>query len=187
MSRLALDWVKKNFTFPRKVDNLEKDFSDGQLFLHVLRQRGLLSEEDAINEMDTPFAATENLQLLRRRLRAVDIHMEKADIANVSVMTGIVCVRIMLTVTCCRYQIMSEQPGASADVIMRMKGVLEVRDGLVKVRKNTLTAIRTNRPHEFKRESEEFRKKPAKERTLLQAQTKTREAGMSMLLSGYEE
>ena len=82
---------------------------------------------------------------------------------------------------------MSEQPGASADVIMRMKGVFEVQDGLVKVKKNTLNAIRTIRPHEFKRESDEFRKKTAKERTLLQAQTKTREAGMTMLLSGYEE
>lgn len=70
---------------------------------------------------------------------------------------------------------------------MKMKGVFEVQDGLVKVKKNTLTAIRTNRPHEFKRDSDEFGKKSAKERTLSLADTKSRDAKMSMLLSGFEE
>lgn len=84
MSRLALDWVKKNYAFPREIDNLEKNFSDGQLFLHILRHRGLLSDEDAINEMDTPFAAAENMKLVKRRLTTLNIHIEKSDIANVS-------------------------------------------------------------------------------------------------------
>ena len=86
MSRLALDWVKKNFTFHGKVDNLEKNFCNGQLFLHILRQRGLLTDDDAINEMDSPFAAAENLKLVRQRLKPLNIHLEKGDIANVEMM-----------------------------------------------------------------------------------------------------
>lgn len=84
MSRLALDWVKKNFSFHGKVDNLEKDFSDGQLFLQILRQRGVLTDEDAINESGTPFAAAENLKLFRLRVQPLNIRLEKANVANVS-------------------------------------------------------------------------------------------------------
>lgn len=83
MSRLALDWITKNFTFPVKVDNIDKNFSDGQLFLHILRQRGLLSEEDAINESGTPFAAAENLKLFKKKISNLRINMDKKDIANV--------------------------------------------------------------------------------------------------------
>lgn len=81
---------------------------------------------------------------------------------------------------------MSEQPGAAADVIMRLKAVFEVQDGLVKVKLNNLNAIRTNRPHEFKRESDVFRNKSSAEKTLLLADTHERDAKMSMLLSGYQ-
>ena len=70
---------------------------------------------------------------------------------------------------------------------MKLKYVFEVQDGIVKVKKNNLNAIRTNRPHEFKRESDEFRKKTSKEKTLLLADTHMRDTKMSMLLSGYEE
>jgi hypothetical protein len=84
MSRLALDWVKKNFTFSRDISSLEKEFVDGVLLLGILKQRGLLSDEDAINESGTPFAALENLKLARKKLKSYNIFMDKKIIANVS-------------------------------------------------------------------------------------------------------
>jgi hypothetical protein len=84
MSRLALDWVKKNFSFSRRVDSIEKDFSDGVLFASILRQRGLLNEFDIANESGTPSAAAENLKLLRNKLRSYEIDVNKSIIADVS-------------------------------------------------------------------------------------------------------
>ena len=70
---------------------------------------------------------------------------------------------------------------------MRMKAAFEDTDGIVKVKKNNLNAIRTNRPHDFKRESDEFRKKTSKEKALMTASGPSRDVRMTMLLTGYEE
>lgn len=73
--------------------------------------------------------------------------------------------------------------------MMKLKSAFEIADGVVKVKTNNLNAIRTLRPHEFKRESDDFKERSAKEKTLMKATSiiKTRDAKMSMLLSGYEE
>ena len=84
MSRLALDWVKRTFTFSREISSLEKDFGDGVLLLSILTQRGLLSDEVAINECGTPFAALENLKLARKKLKSYNIFIDKKLMANVS-------------------------------------------------------------------------------------------------------
>ena len=66
------------------MDTLEKGCCDGQLLLQILQQKGLLSDEDEVNQTGTPFAAAENLKLMKHKLKLLDIHIDNADIANVS-------------------------------------------------------------------------------------------------------
>lgn len=84
MSRLALEWAKKNFNLGNgSITSTEKNFSDGCLFLSMLKQRGLLTDDDAVNESGTPFAAQENLKLVKKKLKDFNIFIDKKVIGNV--------------------------------------------------------------------------------------------------------
>jgi hypothetical protein len=80
---------------------------------------------------------------------------------------------------------MSEQPGAIAEIIMKMKSAFEIEDGVVKVKKNDLTAIRTLRPQQFVRESETFNNYTAEQKSLVVKGIDKRDANIEMLLSRY--
>ena len=49
MSRLAVNWVETNFELDKPVANIEKEFSNGYIFIDMLAQRQLFSEEDLAN------------------------------------------------------------------------------------------------------------------------------------------
>ena len=80
---------------------------------------------------------------------------------------------------------MTEQPGAVADIIMKMKSAFEIEDGIVKVKKNDLTAIRTLRPQRFVRESETFNNYSSEQKSLVVKGIDQKGANIEMLLSKY--
>jgi len=86
MSRLAKDWIERNVTLPRKIASLEREFSNGYLFAVILRQYGLMTEEDAdlILDRNDPISSSNNFSVLLKTLKKIGINLKKANIANVS-------------------------------------------------------------------------------------------------------
>lgn len=80
---------------------------------------------------------------------------------------------------------MTEMPGAAAEIIMQMKYAFEVADGIRKVKKNDLTAIRTLRPQEFTRDVDVFNKHDSQQKTLLLRTLDERDSKREILLSKY--
>jgi hypothetical protein len=166
--------VNRTFALQRPVDDLERACSDGRLPLEILRlRRGILSDEDAINEAGTPFAASENFTLLRKHLnKALNITLTKKDVAEVSSLYHCKFVQMRIYLSLLFMQLMSEKPGAAADLVMRLKYAFEVADGLVDPEqgKNSLAAIKTLRPlGAFVRQSERFDALSPMHKALVQA------------------
>jgi hypothetical protein len=87
MSRLAQSWVVSNFTFPRQVTQLEKDFSNGFLFLKILEQKRILLDDEIMGAVDgdTPAVVMKNMNIVNRGLKSLDIHLSKQQIADVCI------------------------------------------------------------------------------------------------------
>jgi hypothetical protein len=86
MSRLAQNWVSSNFQLPRSISNLEKDFSNGYLFIKMLEEKRILrgDDTDGIVDGDTPSEIMNNIKILGRGLKTLNIHLTKKLIADVS-------------------------------------------------------------------------------------------------------
>jgi hypothetical protein len=79
MSRLAQSWVENNFQLPFHINHLEKDFSNGYLFLHMLVEKQILSQDD-FNDARNEFSADviiHNMNLLGNALKNMNINLSR--------------------------------------------------------------------------------------------------------------
>lgn len=83
MSRLAIAWVEKTFNLPSKITSIEKDLSDGNILLKILHQCGHVTddeyEEILPSSLRNPSNATNNLKLLVKVLKRMDITLSKKE------------------------------------------------------------------------------------------------------------
>lgn len=86
MSRLAVNWVEKNFDLDKPVVNIEKEFSNGYIFIEMLAQRQLFNEDDLTNcrNSDLPRDILQNMHILTRGLKKLGVILNKAQVADVS-------------------------------------------------------------------------------------------------------
>lgn len=84
MSRLAQSWVEENFGFAKPLD-IERDFSNGFLFLTILFKKKVVSEDDIQNAVNdyTPHGVITNMNILGNALQLLGIHFNKRMVANV--------------------------------------------------------------------------------------------------------
>ena len=138
MSRLAQEWAEKSFKLPRRIaPKVEQSMANGYMFLVMCKQCGSINEEDfeGANDGTTPDVIMQNMVLLARALKAMDIKMGKAEVAA----------------------LISEEPGQAADIIMNIKSAKEA--GGKKQRPKTppyKQVIHTVRPQEDKFERPNF-------------------------------
>lgn len=107
MSRLATEYLQKECTLPRNVTFIESDLANGYLFISLLNQMGHVSEEsyEAASDAMDPDIVLENFRILARSLRKLNISLTRKDVAN----------------------IVSETPGASADLVMKIRASREAQ------------------------------------------------------------
>lgn len=46
MARLAINWIEKNFDLPYRINSIEKDLSDGYLFIQILHKCGKVTDDE---------------------------------------------------------------------------------------------------------------------------------------------
>ena len=87
MSRLAQNWVSSNFQLPQPINNLEKDFCNGYLFIKMLEQRNVLHRDDVdgAENGDTPQVIMKNIAILGRGLKSINIQLTKHLVADVCI------------------------------------------------------------------------------------------------------
>jgi len=132
MSRLAQNWAEKSFNLPRPIVNLEKDFSNGYLLIKMLQERNVLHEDEVADVVDgdTPTVVMKNMHVLARGLKSLQLHLTKQQTAD----------------------IISEQPGGAADLIMSLKRKFEGVSTSPKWRNDSYkNATRSLKPKTFKR------------------------------------
>ena len=86
MSRLAANWVESTFNLDKPVVNIEKEFSNGYLFIEMLAQKQLFNEDDLIDckNGDKPKDILQNMQILTRGLKKLGVILKKSQVADVS-------------------------------------------------------------------------------------------------------
>ena len=135
MSRLATEYLQRDCILPRRVESIEADLANGYLFISILNQMGLVSEENyesAYDVMD-PDAVLNNFRILARSLRPLNVSLTRKDVAN----------------------IVSETPGASADLVMKIRAAREsqMSGKTLNMQPAYKSIIRSARPKEFVRQS----------------------------------
>jgi hypothetical protein len=85
MSRLAANWVESNFDLDKRIENIEKEFSNGYIFIDMLAQRQVFSEDDLASCKDSsyPKDILQNMQVLSRGLKKLGVVLTKAQVADV--------------------------------------------------------------------------------------------------------
>lgn len=140
MSRLALDYLQRTFKVGC-LESLERDMSNGHIFALVLCELGFLSlaelEEGGVVDAIAPEIVLKNFLVVSRGLKSIDIKLTRPMVAS----------------------IVSEQPGAAANLVMQIKRKVEERAtgqssgaALLKYKES----IKTLRPKEFTRAQEKF-------------------------------
>lgn len=101
MARLAKEWAESTFTLPRDVELMERDMSNGFVMAHMLRQAGLVNEDDYefINDSAHPEEMLKNFSVINRACKQIGITVTKRMVA----------------------EILSEQPGSAAALVMDIK------------------------------------------------------------------
>ena len=86
MSRLAVNWVESNFDLEQPVVDIEREFSNGFIFIEMLAQRQLLTEDDfrECKDSDFPQDIVRNMHILSRGLKKLGVVLKKSQIADVS-------------------------------------------------------------------------------------------------------
>jgi len=112
MARLAINWLEKNFDLPYRINSIEKDLSDGYLFIQILNQCGQITEEEYENVKQSPSFnsndpgnALANFKIVNRALKRWGLGLGKKEVAD----------------------ILLEQPGAAAAVVMNIKRKKEMK------------------------------------------------------------
>jgi hypothetical protein len=135
MSRLATEYLQKSCNLPRQVESIEADLANGFLLVALMNQMGYVTEEEyeEVNDVPNPDAVLNNFRILARTLRKLDISLTRKDVAN----------------------IVSETPGSSAQLVMKIRKVQEARKSGKKSKLNEQPAfksiIKSARPKEFVR------------------------------------
>lgn len=101
MSRLAKEYIEKSFKLSRSISTVERDLSNGYLLLTIAHSCEYLSDDEFESARDdnSPTCIIKNFKLLGDALNKIGIHLTKSDIA----------------------QIISEQPGTAAGVVLKLK------------------------------------------------------------------
>ena len=131
MARLAINWIEKNFDLPYRINSIEKDLSDGYLFIQILHKCGKVTD-DEMEDVKGPFStdpghALSNFKLVNRALKRWGLGLEKKEVAD----------------------ILLEQPGAAAAVVMNIKKKKEMKPPPPYPAYKD--AIKSLRPKEYKR------------------------------------
>ena len=113
MARLAINWLEKNFDLPYRINSIEKDLSDGNLFIQILHQCGQITEDEYENvkqnlsfNNNDPGTALSNFKIVNRALKRWGLGLDKKEVAD----------------------ILLEQPGAAAGVVMSIKRKKEMKN-----------------------------------------------------------
>jgi hypothetical protein len=118
MSRLASEWAERKFKLPRRImPTTERNLSNGYLFCVMATQMGLLSGEEmaGANDGTNPDVVMQNFVVLSQALRRVTpspVSLSKKDVVK----------------------IISEESGAAADLVMRIKATVEVENSVARPR-----------------------------------------------------
>ena len=87
MSRLAEEFISKNFSLPRPIKKIEHCLANAYILCSIARQLHILSEEDfeQVSDTEAPDDIMHNFQILSKSLHKLEIKMTRKDIANVSI------------------------------------------------------------------------------------------------------
>ena len=133
MSRLAAEYLSSFSCFPRRIENIESDLSNGYLLISLLNYMGHVTEEDYEQATDDlePSIVLSNFGILARSLRKLDIGLTKKEVAS----------------------IISETPGASASLVMGIRRSYESKDSGKYSNADDAykSIISSTRPKEYKR------------------------------------
>lgn len=138
MARLAQEWAENSFSLPRKIEVLERDMANGYIFLNMFNQAELVNEDDLemVTDSMDPEDILKNFRIMDRALRQINITLTKKRVA----------------------EIVSEQPGASAALIMDLKKGLKMKGKHISNIPKYKLALKTMRPNEnYQRASTKYR------------------------------
>ena len=131
MSKLAREWIQKNFSVKQQLEPLERCLADGYVLVSICHQQGLIEESEFEGATNTPGPETAgiNLKILAKALRKINIKLTRSDVAA----------------------IITEQSGFAPSLVMEMKKEFEVGDcGKGRARTPEYKkAIKSLRPHQF--------------------------------------
>ena len=108
MSGLALAYLGKNFKFSQPLECIERDFSNGYLFMMILFQQGYIDLEtyELVSDVLEPEAVLRNFQVLSKVLRPHGIKLSRSMVAN----------------------IIAEIPSVAANLVLHLKTIFEKHD-----------------------------------------------------------
>ena len=134
MARLAINWIEKNFDLPYRINSIEKDLSDGYLLIQILHKCGKVTDEElelckGPSSTNDPGHALSNFKIVNRALKRWEIGLDKKEVAD----------------------ILMEQPGAAAAVVMNIKRKKEMKPPPPYPAYKD--AIKSLRPKEYKRQA----------------------------------
>jgi hypothetical protein len=132
MSRLAIDWIQRSFSVPQ-IASIERDLADGYILLKILTQMGYVTDEEVETlppRSANPSVILENFKQLTKYIKRINITLTKR----------------MVT------QIMAEESGIAAELIMKMKrGMETMNNPKANLEPEYKKSLKSLRPRQFER------------------------------------
>ena len=132
MSRLAVEWIQRSFSVP-KIGSIERDLADGYILLKILTQMGYVTDEEVEvlpQRSANPSVILDNFKLLTKFIKRININLTKR----------------MVT------QIMAEESGIAAELIMKMKrGMETMNNPKANLEPEYKKSLKSLRPRKFER------------------------------------
>jgi hypothetical protein len=85
MARLAQEWAEKTFSLQKPLISIERDMCNGYNFIEMVKQAGLLSEDDleVVKDSQNPDDILRNFAMLNKALAKINIRLTKKMVAEV--------------------------------------------------------------------------------------------------------
>ena len=84
MSRLAEDYLSRNFNLHHPIRKIESDLANGYMLCIVCEQLGLIDENPDIRDSAEPSIIMKNFKILTKGLSKLAIKLSKQEIAQVA-------------------------------------------------------------------------------------------------------